>query len=120
MQIIPSTAEENLDKSTYAGKSWGYAEDTAVLKAEEVFRRLSGQGEGDKSNRRLLVVGADTVVSAPDGTIYGKPKTTAEAEETLAALSGKEHEVHTGVCLFVQGRTEKLVFHESTKVIKVQ
>ncbi len=34
-QIIPSTAEENLEKSSYRGRAWKYAEDTAKLKGSE-------------------------------------------------------------------------------------
>ena len=44
------------------------------------------------------VLGADTVV-AVDGRTLGKPKSPREAEEMLAALSGREHEVFSGVTL---------------------
>ena len=41
-EIIPSTAEENLDRTlpVYKENPWKFAEDTAQLKAEEVFERL--------------------------------------------------------------------------------
>lgn len=46
-----------------------------------------------------LVLGADTVVSLGD-RIMGKPNSADEAAEMLISLSGKWHEVWTGVCLF--------------------
>ena len=44
------------------------------------------------------VLGADTVV-VHDGRILGKPKDRQAALETLLALSGSRHLVHTGFCL---------------------
>jgi septum formation protein len=47
---------------------------------------------------RQLVLGADTVVLV-DERILGKPTSPDHAAEMLRALSGREHEVITGVCL---------------------
>ncbi|MCR5104085.1 MAG: Maf family protein [Eubacterium sp.] len=50
---------------------------------------------------RVLVVGADTVV-ALDEKILGKPKNIEEAKDFLMRLSGRSHEVYTGVsCKFI-------------------
>jgi len=49
-----------------------------------------------------LALGADTVVAAA-GRAMGKPGTLTEAGEMLAALSGRVHEVHTGVALAWEG-----------------
>ncbi|TSJ39470.1 septum formation protein Maf [Mucilaginibacter corticis] len=46
-----------------------------------------------------LVLTADTIVSI-DGHILGKPETEQHAIEMLKMLSGKVHQVITGVCLF--------------------
>jgi septum formation protein len=46
----------------------------------------------------LPVVGVDTVV-ALDGVSYGKPADAAEARETLRALSGRVHDVISGICV---------------------
>lgn len=43
-----------------------------------------------------VVIAADTVVVC-DGKILGKPHTPREAEEMLSLLSGREHQVMTGV-----------------------
>ena len=43
-----------------------------------------------------IVIGSDTVV-VRDGEILGKPASPAQAEEMLASLSGRSHEVCTGI-----------------------
>jgi septum formation protein len=50
-----------------------------------------------------VVLGADTVVVI-DGQILGKPADTADAVRMLRMLSGREHQVITGVCLVSSGR----------------
>ena len=45
------------------------------------------------------VIGADTVVVV-DGTIFTKPDDDHQAYEMLTQLSGREHEVITGFCIF--------------------
>jgi len=45
-----------------------------------------------------VVLGADTIVVL-DGMMLGKPSTAPEAAQMLRLLSGRTHEVVTGVCL---------------------
>jgi septum formation protein len=45
-----------------------------------------------------LILGADTVVVV-EGEILGKPRDAADAVRMLRLLSGRKHEVVTGVCL---------------------
>lgn len=45
-----------------------------------------------------LIITADTVVCV-DGEVLGKPADEAEARDMLRKLSGRAHEVITGVCL---------------------
>ena len=45
-----------------------------------------------------VIVASDTLVSL-DGAPLGKPADAADAHSMLAALSGREHEVFTGVCV---------------------
>ncbi len=76
----------------------------------------------DRDKKSLVVVGADTVVAVEVGegegeAIYEKPKSREDAVEKLRRLSGREHSVHTGVCI-VDQKGEKTIFHESTKVGK--
>ncbi len=51
-----------------------------------------------------IVLAADTIVVV-DGEIMGKPRDAADAVRMLRALSGRGHEVITGVCLRGRGRT---------------
>ena len=51
-----------------------------------------------KQHPEAVVIGCDTVVDV-DGTVFGKPRDTEDAKRMLRALSGKTHQVHTGVCI---------------------
>ncbi|GJM29252.1 MAG: Maf-like protein [Cyclobacteriaceae bacterium] len=50
------------------------------------------------SNSKSLVIGADTVVIL-NHQILGKPKNHDQAAEFLSRLSGRDHQVVTGVCI---------------------
>ena len=80
----------------------------ALKKAEAVFNALP---DGQKDE--YIVIGADTSVVC-DGQILGKPADKADARRMLTMLSGKTHEVITGVCVKTT-RTED-VFTDTTKV----
>ena len=49
-----------------------------------------------------IVIGADTLVVL-DGEALGKPRDRADAVRMLSLLSGREHEVFTGVCVVADG-----------------
>ena len=49
-----------------------------------------------------------------DGTVFGKPHDAEDAKRMLRALSGKTHQVHTGVCIAKGDRVEHFV--DSCKV----
>lgn len=70
------------------------------------------------TEENCVVISADTVV-ALNGIIYGKPKTTDEAMETLKILAGREHQVFTAVSIAVRmnGDEWKFCHHvEETQV----
>ena len=60
-----------------------------------------------------IVIGADTIVVAGE-KILGKPKDEADAAAMLRMLSGVEHQVITGVCLFCGGKSQS--FAQISKV----
>ncbi len=66
-----------------------YVMQLARGKAEEVAGRMDGDA---------LVIGADTTVVL-DGKFLNKPKDADDARQMLRALSGRTHEVYTGLCL---------------------
>jgi septum formation protein len=65
-----------------------------------VTRSLVGAGEGFREDGRdsVAVLGADTAVVI-GGEILGKPRDDLDAEGMLRRLSGRRHEVTTGVSL---------------------
>ncbi len=65
----------------------------------------------EKEDAVLLT--ADTIVSL-DGKILGKPADAAEALTMIGSLSGRQHEVITGVCLTDRGK--KRSFNSKTIV----
>ncbi len=59
---------------------------------------------------RGVIIASDTLVSL-DGAPLGKPEDAADAHRMLRALSGREHEVFTGVCL-IDAQTGRLQVRE--------
>lgn len=99
-EVMPSGARELfgcLDPRELVTKN-------AALKASEI-KGLSCGG--------AVVIGADTVVSV-SGETLGKPEDEEDAFSMLSALSGRWHEVYTGLCVMSDGRTETAF--ELTKV----
>jgi len=64
---------------------------------------------------RSIVLGADTLVWL-DGTALGKPSNIGEARKMLERLSGRVHEVCTGVHLVRLEPHLQIEFHETTRV----
>jgi len=60
-----------------------------------------------------VVLGVDTVV-ALDGALYGKPAHAGEARATLERLSGRVHEVVSGIAVVEAGETRTA--HATTRV----
>lgn len=62
---------------------------------------------------RTIIIAADTIVSL-EGEILGKPGNYKEAMIMLEKLSGKQHDVVTGVC--IKSRNKRNSFHAISKV----
>ena len=73
------------------------AERLAREKAQAAFRQHPGK----------LVLGADTIVVV-DGELLGKPRDEGDALRMLRLLSGRTHQVITGVCLGLRTGDQKL------------
>ena len=76
------------------------AENPAALAVENATRKARSIAAKSPD---AVVIGADTIVVL-DGKIFGKPDGVRGAEEMLAQLSGRRHEVITGVALIVGGK----------------
>jgi septum formation protein len=98
--VIPSSAEEIHDASL--GMS-GLCEENARLKAAAV--PVPG----------AIVIAADTLVFI-NGEPLGKPKDMEGARAMLRRLSGRTHQVCTGVCV-VGASGNPITFHEVTDVV---
>ncbi len=87
---IPFTVHPaNIPEIPQAGESpRDCAERLAREKAQSVLRQQLGR----------VVLGADTIVVV-EGEILGKPRDEADAMRMLRLLSGRTHQVITGVCL---------------------
>lgn len=100
-EIVVSPAEEIHDASL---KPDVLCELNAGLKAEAVA----------SVRPDATIIGADTLVFIDDLPL-GKPKDLEEAREMLRRLSGRTHQVCTGVCVIRPGG-EKILFHDLTDV----
>lgn len=78
--VRPSDAEESIPD--------GLGPADAVMHLARTKNNVSGD----------VVISADTIVYY-DGRILGKPKDAEEAAEMLRELSGRTHEVYTGICV---------------------
>lgn len=94
-EVVPSDADETLENST-----------TAEAAVHELAKRKALFVS--EKNKGAVVLGCDTVV-ALDGTILGKPDSDEEAFAMLKSLSGREHEVYTGVYITDGEKSESFV-----------
>jgi septum formation protein len=94
MRILTSHVEEGSDPL-----------ENARLKAEAVAQM----------NPRALVIGADTVIRF-EGKTIGKPADLEDAKRILAMLSGRTHDVATGVCVRCVEAGILVRFEEATHV----
>ncbi len=84
-RVAPAKGEETAPEGAGPSET---VEALAAAKAEEAAESFPGS----------LVIAADTVVWA-EGRILGKPRDGADAKRMLHMLSGRTHEVYTGVAI---------------------
>lgn len=90
-----------------------YPASLAAIEVPKYLAQLKSNAFKSELQTKQIILTSDTVVTL-NNKIYGKPKDRADAIQILQELSGKVHEVITGVCLL---STEKeVVFSEHTKV----
>ena len=101
-EVIKSAEDENITETAPDR----IVMDLAKKKAESVARSLPAAPDGkistsdSLSGQRsgTLVIGADTIVVL-DKNVLGKPRDKKEALTMLMSLSGRVHQVFTGVCV---------------------
>lgn len=77
-------------------------EEAAKKLAERKARAVLEEMLNEAYVGTAMVVGADTMVVV-DGAIYGKPEDEADARRILGELSGRAHQVITGVSVWLAG-----------------
>lgn len=85
----------------------GEAPTVFVQRVAEEKTRAAVRSTGD------VVLGADTIVCL-DGEVFGKPADDEDAAHMLRLLAGRDHWVHTGICILSDNR--KFVDLASTRV----
>jgi septum formation protein len=99
-----------VDESRLDNESPGdYVRRLALAKAVSAAERNPNLGAD------ALVVGADTVVVV-DAAILGKPASSDDAKRMLSRISGRVHEVHTGLALLQTSGMQRRVVEEITRV----
>lgn len=98
-------AGAGVDEGAVAGSS---PADLAGKLAQAKARAAAAQHAG------CVVIGCDTVVEL-GGKTLGKPRNADEAADMLKRMAGRQHQVHTGVCVYVPGGRQ-LQFVETTTV----
>ena len=101
--LLREDARRGCDVDETAGEgetASDYVTRIARSKAEVAARQALQRGL-----RPHPALGADTTVVL-DGNVIGKPENAEHAADILAALSGREHEVMTGVALALRDRVE--------------
>jgi len=96
---------ENINEAQISENPVSHVLELSRKKAESVAKKVDDS----------VILGADTIVVL-NGTILGKPKDKEDAFRMLKKLSGKEHEVYTGISLVDKNRGKVLSGFQLTKV----
>jgi septum formation protein len=100
--VVPSNVDENFNLSLPPN---AFTEHWAREKAKHIAKRYPDN----------IVLGADTVVIL-ENKILGKPKDTEESFNMLSSLSGKTHEVITGLSIIYKKENIDITFNQKTYV----
>ena len=94
-KIYVTNADESLnDESDF----------TPLQTVAELAQRKARKAAAEINDRDALIIAADTVV-AYNGQILGKPFDADDAVNMLTMLSGKYHEVYSGIAVVHAGKT---------------
>ena len=110
-ELLKSLGFTFLNKPINADESF-----PADLQAEEICLYLAEKKadayEDDLKDDEILIT-ADTIVWC-EGKVFNKPANVVEGKKMLETLSGKMHEVFTGICL--KSGNKQTTFYDVSKV----
>lgn len=95
------------------GVSEDYPAELSASKVAQYIAEEKMSAYADLLAGNTVVITADTVVIC-EGEIMGKPAGVSDARNMLRKLSGKTHQVTTGVC--IASKDKKKSFHVTTNV----
>ncbi len=101
VEILPADCDETLP------------EGIGAREAVEYLSEIKNEASSRLTEKENLIISADTVV-AVDDEILGKPVDKDDARRMISLLSGKVHQVYTGVTLSLNGKVK--TFSEKTDV----
>jgi predicted house-cleaning NTP pyrophosphatase (Maf/HAM1 superfamily) len=98
-EVIPPNEDVECGVCSESGPA-GLVAELAYRKAAAVRQQLLAKPQfAIRDPNSTVILAADTVAEC-DGFILGKPRDEIDAREMLKQLSGREHRVLTGVCLW--------------------
>ena len=99
VEMLPADCDETLP------------EGIGAREAVEYLSKIKNEASSKLTDEENLIISADTVVSVDD-EILGKPVDKEDARRMISLLSGKVHQVYTGVTLSLNGKRK--TFSEKT------
>lgn len=107
----------NVDESSKESDPRKLVLELSLAKARDVAAKI-GSAPETNSAQRILVLGSDTIVVLDD-KILGKPSSSDNAYEMLMQLSGRPHQVYTGVAIVeVPGGKEEAIYQSSSVIFR--
>src|SRR4029079_11219950 len=97
-KVVPADEDVECGVCSESGAA-GLVTDLAYRKAAAVRRQLVADKSSSPLDPRTVILAADTVADL-DGFVLGKPRDESHARAMLSQLSGRDHRVLTGVCLW--------------------
>jgi septum formation protein len=105
-ELCPAPVDESRKPRELPGE---YVRRLALAKARAAAEVLGNE------RKNIFIVGADTIVLVGD-EILGKPESADDARRMLRRLSGKVHEVHTGLAVLSRASGTARVLEEISLV----
>jgi septum formation protein len=99
-QVLPPAVDVECGVCSETGPA-GLVAELAYRKAANVRQQLlaPSQPPAPRPQSHTIILAADTVAEC-DGFILGKPRDEIDARKMLQKMSGRQHRVLTGVCLW--------------------